>query len=292
MADRGEGHGDAERLAPVIPIFGRRAAASDTGARSRGSGGGAADAENSADVDGAANRADVGGTANRTAADGAASGGGAPVSSRHPAFSGGATQAARPRLRALRPHEDPATLEPAATAAAAGDADHTDEEVRWHAEEVLVRRLRARALSVAEARAILADTGLDDRRIDEIIDEFTARRYLDDRTLAGHLVTSGSERKGQGRLALARTLSQRGIPREIIDEALAALPDDEAERALEFARTKARGMTGLEPDTALRRLLGQLARRGYAGSVAMTAARTALRETGGPQGGVRFVESD
>ena len=44
---------------------------------------------------------------------------------------------------------------------------------------------------------------------------------------------------------------------------LAELPDDDAERALEFARSKAPGMSRLEPDTALRRLLGQLARRGY-----------------------------
>ena len=40
------------------------------------------------------------------------------------------------------------------------------------------------------------------------------------------------------------------------------------------------------------RLLGQLARRGYGGSVAMNAARTALREAGSGRSGVRFVDSD
>lgn len=127
-----------------------------------------------------------------------------------------------------------------------------------------------------------------------MIDEFLHRGYLDDRTLADALVTAGVERKGQGRVALSRALSQRGIPREIADEALSSLPDDDAERALEFARTKARSMARLDPDTALRRLLGQLARRGYGGSVASAAARTALREAArsGPTSGVRFVESD
>lgn len=53
-------------------------------------------------------------------------------------------------------------------------------------------------------------------------------------------------------------------------------------------------MTRLDPETALRRLLGQLARRGYGGSVASQAARTALREAagGGATRGVRFVESE
>lgn len=180
----------------------------------------------------------------------------------------------------------------------ASDAEQVPdpEQVREHAEQALVRKLRAKALSVAEARTVLRENDLDRDGIEDVIDDFLARGYIDDRTLATLLVTSGVERKGQGRVAIARALSQRGIPREIIDEALEELPDDDAERALEFARSKARGMTGLEPDTALRRLLGQLARRGYGGGVAMNAARTALREAGGggPAGrsGVRFVDSD
>lgn len=179
-----------------------------------------------------------------------------------------------------------------------GDVGTDDEptpdpdEVRERAEAALVRKLRAKALSVSEARSVLREHDLDRDAIEDVIDDFSARGYIDDRTLASLLVTSGVERKGQGRIALSRSLSQRGIPREIIDEALEELPDDDAERALEYARSKAPGMSRLEPDTALRRLLGQLARRGYGGSVAMNAARTALREAGTGRTGVRFVESD
>lgn len=181
-------------------------------------------------------------------------------------------------------------------ASASGEPDA--ESLRRDAEETLVRKLRAKQLCVAEARIVLRGTGLGRDLVEDVIDEFCRRGYLDDRTLASLLVTSGTERKGQGRVALARSLSQRGIPREIIDEALGELPDDDAERALEFARSKASGMSRLDWDTALRRLHGQLARRGYGGSVAMDAARTALREagvgrTGGrPGSGVRFVDSD
>jgi regulatory protein len=172
------------------------------------------------------------------------------------------------------------------------------EAIRRTGEEVLVRKLRSKSLSVAEARTVLRGVEVDGERlsaaqIDDVIDDFSRRGYLDDVTLAWHLVTTGAERKGQGRIALSRALAQRGIPREVIDQALAELPDDDAERALEFARSKARTMTGLDRDTALRRLLGQLARRGYSGPQAMTAATTALAETSGrPATGVRFVDSE
>lgn len=173
-------------------------------------------------------------------------------------------------------------------------AQAAPDDFAQRAEEALVRKLRARSLSVSESRQILRGQGMGAAAIDDVIDRFCERGYLDDALLAEHLVISGVERKGQGRVALSRALAQRGITREVIDAALGDLPDDDAERALEFARTKARSLSRLDFDTALRRLMGQLARRGYGGSVAMTAARTALTEAslGGPTTGVRFVDSD
>ena len=157
------------------------------------------------------------------------------------------------------------------------------------AERVLLRRLRAKALSVSEARLVLRGEGLDGEQSEEVIDDCLRRGYLDDRVLAELLVRAGVERRSQGRAVLARSLAQRGIDRALIDEALAELPDDDAERALEYARGKARSMARLDPDTALRRLVGQLARRGFAGSLAMKAAKQALREaSGGSSSGVRF----
>ncbi|WP_258130916.1 regulatory protein RecX [Microbacterium sp. MYb66] len=157
-----------------------------------------------------------------------------------------------------------------------------------------MRKLRARSLSVSEARVVLKGHDLEGGVIEDVIDDFCHRGYLDDVALAGVLVTSGVERKGQGRVALSRALAQRGIPRDIIDGALDDLPDDDDERALEFARGKARSMSRLDHDTALRRLVGQLSRRGYNGAVSMKAAKAALRETtfGGSTSGVRFVDSD
>ncbi|QYM66038.1 RecX family transcriptional regulator [Microbacterium sp. Se5.02b] len=189
-----------------------------------------------------------------------------------------------PRLRALSGQN---------SAPADGGAESVD-EARVAAEESLVRKLRARSLSVSEARQVLRGFELESGIVDDVIDDFCRRGYLDDEALAGVLVVSGVERKGQGRVALSRALAQRGIPRDVIDGALDELPDDDDERALDFARGKARSLSRLDHDTALRRLVGQLSRRGYNGSVAMKAAKAALREAtfGGSTSGVRFVDSD
>jgi regulatory protein len=160
------------------------------------------------------------------------------------------------------------------------DEDALDEATRSEreaAERSLTRKLRTRQLSVSEARAVLTGHALDADVVAAILHAFERRGYLDDGALADQLVRSAVERKGQGRTVIAQTLAKRGLRRDTIDAALAELPDDDAERALEFARQKARSMRGLERDVALRRLAGQLARRGY-GVAALDAARRALDE--------------
>ncbi|MET0297956.1 MAG: regulatory protein RecX [Microbacterium sp.] len=181
--------------------------------------------------------------------------------------------------------DDPAR-EPAATPE--DDPDDDADAERELAEKALLRKLRTRSLSLREARAVVAERQLDAHTVDAVIDGFVRLGYLDDAALAEQLVHSAVDRKGQGRQAIAQTLAKRGIPRDVADAAIAEMPDDDAERALEFARTKARSMSSLEPDAALRRLMGQLARRGYGGSVAMGAAKQALSEAGGSRSGVRF----
>ncbi|NYE20773.1 regulatory protein RecX [Microbacterium immunditiarum] len=155
------------------------------------------------------------------------------------------------------------------------------------AEKALLKKLRTRSLSESEARGVLVGHGLDDAAAEDVLASMREYGYLDDAALAEQLIHAGVDRKGQGRRVIAQTLAKRGIPREIADAALAALPDDDLERALEFARTKARSLEGVDRDTALRRLAGQLARRGY-GSVSLTAARMALDESPSAPNGVRF----
>lgn len=273
--DNGSGApSDAERLAPVIPLFGARR--SEAAGRPGPAGASAGMPRTEAEW-------------RSTWAEESAAERRGP-SLRHPAAAalaaeesdGGAQHAAsgqRRGLRAVGRHQG-------AEAAAADDPIAA-------ATESLVRRLRSKQLSSREAREALREFGVSAEDRDTIIGEFEQRGYLDDVSLAELLVTSGSQRKGQGRVAIARTLSQRGIPREVADEALSVLEDDDAERALEYARSKVSSLRRYDEDTAIRRLVGQLSRRGYGGSTALTAARTAWRETqrGAGVGRVRFEES-
>lgn len=281
--------GDSERIAPIIPLFGGAPRSGDPTAERGGEDERRARREPRPSTDGSA--------VWRSTWDEPATeptplpGGEGSPSARHPARGAAGrtagSNAGKARLRAL------GTPDPVDGGEADGSVASAA-EIRATAEESLVRKLRTRSLSVSEARLVLKGHGLAADEVDDVIDDFVRRGYLDDAVLAELLVTAGVERKGQGRVALSRALAQRGIPREVIDAALDELPDDDAERALEFARTKARSMSRLDPDAALRRLVGQLSRRGYGGSVAMNAAKTALREasSGGGVSGVRFVDSD
>jgi regulatory protein len=179
----------------------------------------------------------------------------------------------RPGWRSTWDDEPDASVADSATGADADDSGERD-----LAERMLMKRLRGRSLSVVEARQIVAEKASDPGDVDAVLTKARRLGYLDDAALAEQLVHSAVERKGQGRRVIAQTLAKRGIPRDVIDAALAQLPDDDRERALEFARSKARSMGSLDRETALRRLSGQLARRGYGGSAALDAAREALDE--------------
>lgn len=149
------------------------------------------------------------------------------------------------------------------------------------AEAQLLRRLRARSLSVAEARAHLTGLALDDQTVEALIARFRHIGYLDDVALAEQLVRSGVQRKGQGRRTIALTLAKRGIASEVAEAALEALADDDGERALAFARSKAASFARLDRELAVRRLGAQLVRRGYGTAIALRAVSRALDEMAG-----------
>lgn len=158
--------------------------------------------------------------------------------------------------------------------------------------DLVARKLRARGLSEREVRGALATAGVDRAVAEAAVQTLIERGWLSDAVLAEQLVHGAVTRKGMGRRAIAQLLAGRGIDRDVAAAAVAELPDDDAERALEFARDKARTLVRYDDATATRRLLGQLARRGFGGSQASAAVRTALaearREAGGRSSGVRF----
>lgn len=158
--------------------------------------------------------------------------------------------------------------------------------------DLAARKLRSRGRSEQEVRSALASVGTDRAVIDDAVDALTERGWLSDAVLAEQLVHGAVTRKGMGRRAIQQLLVKRGIDRDVIATVIDELPDDDADRALELARDKARSLVRYDDETATRRLLGMLARRGFGGSQATSAARTALadarRDAGGGVRAVRF----
>lgn len=154
----------------------------------------------------------------------------------------------------------------------------SDEEQLAAAIDLVARKLRSRGLSEQEVRSALASGGVSRTIADEAVHVLHERGWLSDAVLAEQLVHGAVTRKGMGRRAVQQLLVKRGIARDVVSAVIAELPDDDADRALEFARDKARTLVRYDDATATRRLLGMLARRGFGGSSATTAVRTALEE--------------
>lgn len=258
MSVRDQNGGESERLAPVTPLFGGLPAAGRGPARMTGAGPHRGDAD--------AGSADRGGSATANA-----SGSDWHRTWRDEPRGGRASGASLSRLGDDEASGEGSTVDDETDAIDASGGVEA-------AEAALLRKLRARSLSVQEARTALGGRGLSREQIDEILAETVRLGYLDDRALAEQLVHAGQDRRGQGRQAIGQTLAKRGVPRDVADAVLAELPDDDMERALEFARRKAGGIGGRDAQAELRRLAGQLSRRGYPSHVALSAARQALDE--------------
>lgn len=161
------------------------------------------------------------------------------------------------------------------------DPDETGAERDDRIDRLVVSRLRRSALSVAEVRAVLAEHGLDEAEIEEWIERYERLGYLDDARLAEQLVHVSGSRRGRGSGAILQELSRRGVDDSAARAAIEALdPEQERENALAVAERRARQLTGLDRQTAERRLSAFLQRRGYGGDVVREAVKAALSAEG------------
>lgn len=172
----------------------------------------------------------------------------------------------------------------------AGIGASEDADLARTANEDAVRLLARKALSSGELRRELLALGHDAFEAETVIDEFVAGLYLDDAGLARVLTEGLRERRRASRAQIRVKLRERLLPDDAIEAALAELDDDDEQELLrETARARARRLGGLDRQTAERRLLGYLARRGWSGERATRACREALDELGGSgRSGVAF----
>jgi regulatory protein len=163
----------------------------------------------------------------------------------------------------------------------------SDEERLSRVSDTVVRALGRRQLSAGETRELLVAQGATSVEADELVQRYEELGYLNDSALAEALVEKLSERSHKSRGIIARELSARKIPAELVTVALENLDDDhEFTLALDAATKRVTQLSAYDEQTVERRLVGFLTRRGFSSGIVREATRRAMstRKTfGGPR---------
>lgn len=156
------------------------------------------------------------------------------------------------------------------------------------AREVVLRQLGLGPRSRRQLERKLTEREAEPELITRVLDRFEEVRLVDDAAFAEVWVRSRHRSRGLARRAIGHELSQKGVDREIAEEALEAIDgEDERAAALDLVRKRMRGRTvpgGAGPeareerDRMTRRLVGMLGRRGYGGGMAFAVVKEVLAE--------------
>lgn len=137
----------------------------------------------------------------------------------------------------------------------------------------MLRQLTNSPKSRHQLAAKLAEREVPEDVAKAVLDRFEEVQLIDDAEFARLWVRSRSRNKSLARGALRRELTEKGIPKELTEDALALLDDaDERDSAEELVRRKLRSIQPakdrVERDKQQRRLLSMLARKGYSSGLA------------------------
>lgn len=146
------------------------------------------------------------------------------------------------------------------------------------AKRIVMQQLSVSAKSRHQLAQVLARKAVPLEAAEMALDRFTELGYIDDAVFARSWVESRQRSRGLAGSALRRELREKGIDAEIIDVVLLECVDDEAERvaAGELVAKKLRSMRGVDTDTATRRLVSMLSRKGYSPVLAYSVVREQL----------------
>jgi len=149
------------------------------------------------------------------------------------------------------------------------------------ARKIVLDQLTGQARSRSELGAKLAAKGVPPDLTERMLTRFEEVGLVDDEAFARSWVQSRQAGKGLARRALAQELRRKGVDeavaREVLDE---VDPDTEVEAARQLVRRKLRSLARVDDATAVRRLGGMLARKGYPAGVAFRVVREELDAAG------------
>lgn len=139
-----------------------------------------------------------------------------------------------------------------------------------------LRLLAVRPRSRQELASRLRRAGFEPEAVEAELVRLESVGLVDDDAFARQLAEHHVAGRRSGRRAVQAALAAKGVRRDVIDDVVAALPEDESERARAVAEDRARALRALPAEKAYGRLVAYLARRGYEPAVARDAARAAL----------------
>jgi regulatory protein len=148
--------------------------------------------------------------------------------------------------------------------------------------------LSRRSLSTRDLERWLKEREFAPDEIAEVIDRLTDSGLLDDKRFAHSFARSRLMNRGMSKRRVSMELSRHGISRELANEVIAQVNDEEGideESAIDAAATKKwKSLSKLDPQVGKQRLFGFLARKGFDSddirrSIARATAGDALRAT-------------
>ena len=149
------------------------------------------------------------------------------------------------------------------------------------ARKILLDQLTGQARSRSQLADKLAAKGVPDEIAERLLTRFEEVGLVDDEAFARSWVQSRQSGRGLARRALAQELRRKGIDDDVAREALDEVdPDAEVETARALVRRRLRSVAGVDHTTAVRRLSGMLARKGYPPGTAFRVVREELDAAG------------
>lgn len=136
--------------------------------------------------------------------------------------------------------------------------------------------LSYRPRSTWEVERNLKKKDVEEPVIEAVVTRLARAGLLDDREFARYWVDNRTRFNPRGFRGLRHELRQRGVSREIIDEALQALDEEAAAR--KAVEAGIRRLSNAEPADFRRKLQGYLARRGFSYAVIKPLVQEKLEE--------------
>ena len=168
----------------------------------------------------------------------------------------------------------------AATRVGATQTELLDEGAYREAMQRAGHLLASRPRTEHEIRIRLSSAGFEDPIVDRTIARLIELRLVDDAAFTRQWIAERAVAKGKAGQALISELAEKGVDRELVEEALAESGIDEVAQAAALAARFLPKVAGRPLERQAEALMGRLLRRGFSHEVARDAVRAVLPPEG------------